>query len=75
MPWVEGEALTPTNLNAIMGSTYQVLDPVFGTIGNGIADDTSSVQSALNTAAANNAGAAYRSGNTTYRFIAAATAL
>lgn len=47
MPWIEGEALTPTNLNREFPSVSGVISvDVYGAAGDGVTDDTAAVQAA-----------------------------
>lgn len=52
MPWVDGDYLTPTNLNAKSGQVYNVQDAAYGATGDGSTDDTAAIKSALTTAEA-----------------------
>lgn len=52
MVWREGDPLTPTNLNRIYGTAYSVTESAFQAVGDGVTDNYSSLQSAIDTACA-----------------------
>ena len=53
MPWSDGDAITSTNLNNKMGSTYyNVKDETYGAVGDNSTDDTSAIQAAIDAAEA-----------------------
>ena len=52
MAWIEGDRLTPANMNAKMPSDFalSVQDPVYGAVGDGVTDDTTALQAAIDAA-------------------------
>ncbi|KKK52046.1 hypothetical protein LCGC14_3108870, partial [marine sediment metagenome] len=47
MAWSEGQALSPSNLNNVSGIVFNVKDPKFGAVGDGVTDDTAAINAAF----------------------------
>ena len=57
MPWNDKDALTPQALNSRDGVVFNVKDPDFGAVGDGVTDDTAAIKAAITAAKAATGGA------------------